>query len=163
MLTSTRLREILDYDPDTGVFTRRVTTSNRAKIGDMAGFIKSNGYRYICIDGKTYREHRLVWLFITGAWPDAEIDHINLEKADNRFANLRAATRSENLANTRVRNGNTSRLKGISWHKRDKKWRARIAAPGKQKYLGNFDCPAAAHFAYIVAADKAFGEFARAS
>ena len=153
------LRQILFYDADTGVFIWRQSGMGR-RIGDMAGTI-GHGYRIIMIDWRRYRAHRLAWLYMTGEWAAAEIDHINLDKADNRWSNLRSATRCENMANTCIRSNNTSRLKGVYWHKRAGKWMASIQADNKQRYLGLFDCPAAAQFAYIIAADKYFGEFAR--
>lgn len=162
-LTAERLREVLHYDPETGVFTWLVKTSNRVHVGRVAGTSHKIGYRMIAIDGHLYYAHRLTWFYMTGKWPNAALDHGNLDKDDNRFANLREATMSQNLANTRARSDNTSGLKGVGWDERRGKWMARITTRGKRRHLGRFDCPAAAHLAYVVAAHKHFGEFARSA
>jgi hypothetical protein len=159
-LNASRLREVLSYDPETGAFTWLVSTARHRRIGDVAGCVK-DGYRQIGIDGRRYRAHRLAWLWMTGEWPSAEIDHINGDPADNRIANLRPATSSQNKANARKRSRNTSGWKGVSWHARDRKWRAMIGVAGRQQHLGYFDCPAEAHAAYVRAAEHHFGEFAR--
>lgn len=164
-LTVERLRSLLSYDPLTGIFSwmERPGSGSRVRIGDIAGTVKRNGYRGIGIGGRSYLAHRLAWLYVRGEWPESDVDHENLDKADNRFANLRLASVSQNAANTRAKADNSSGLKGVSWEKQTRKWKARIEVQGKETTLGRFDCPAAAHLSYIVAADKAFGEFARAA
>jgi len=161
MLTAARLREILHYDPDTGAFTWRVSRKG-VRAGAAAGTL-CQGYYRIMADRRSYQAHRLAWLYMTGAWPEAEIDHINLARADNCWCNLREATRVENQRNTSARPNNTSGFKGVVWHKSAKRWRATITADGKQCHLGYFDTPQAAAAAYADAAKKLFGEFARAS
>ncbi len=165
-LTLERLNEVLEYHPNNPAraprFTRRVLTSNRVKIGDIAGRI-GDGYRLISIDGQQHYEHHLVWFIETGAWPTKELDHKNTVPGDNRFENLREATRSQNEANKPLRCDNTSGLKGVSWDRRRKLWRASIRVNGRHIFLGYFDCKAAAHFIYVIAADKHFGKFARAA
>ena len=163
LITAERLRELLHYDPETGIFRRLAVPTNRVKSCDIAGTPDDKGYLLIKIDLRMYKAHRLAWLYMTGAWPEDKIDHIDLDKANNRFVNLREATDSQNEANKRMLRNNTSGYRGVSWHKRDKKWIAQIWVAGKKRHLGYSDCPAAAHFAYIVAADMAFGEFARFS
>ena len=92
-LTAARLRKMLHYDPETGVFTRLWT-------GNVTGCPDAKGYLRIAADGRSYRAHRLAVLYMTGAWPSEQIDHINQVRTDNRWSNLRPATNGENGANT---------------------------------------------------------------
>jgi hypothetical protein len=161
-LTAERLREVLNYDPATGVFTWLVRTARCRRIGEVAGCGK-NGYHQIGIDRRRYRAHRLAWLYMTGEWPAQEIDHINGDPSDNRITNLRPATSSQNKTNSRRRSDNNSGYKGVSFDRSRQKWQARISVAGRSaRRLGRFDCPVAAHAAYVAAAEKHFGEFARA-
>jgi hypothetical protein len=98
---------------------------------------------------------------MTGDWPTAEIDHANGTRDDNRWSNLRSATRSQNLVNARKPSTNTSGLKGVSWDAERGNWRAYLTLNGRNKYLGRFADPAEAHRAYFAAARLHFGEFAR--
>ena len=84
-LTAERLREVLDYDPDTGVFTRKVRTASSVKVGDVAGSLNGKGYIRIRVDGRLYFAHRLAWLYVHGEWPVDQVDHINGIKNDNRI------------------------------------------------------------------------------
>jgi hypothetical protein len=164
-LTAARLREVLDYDPETGVFTWRVQTSKRINIGDRAGYIDARpnkgGYRYISIDDVTYFAAHLVVLWMTGKWPTDDVDHINRIRDDDRWINLRRGSRSENSANARARGGKYSKLKGVSFNHPAGKYQAQIKVNYRQRYLGLFDTAEAAHAAYCAAARKYFGEFAR--
>ena len=161
--TRERAIELFHYEPETGNFFWRIAKAQRVRAGDLAGSLDSSqGYRKLCIDGKLYRAHRIAWLIVMGALPAGQIDHINGDRSDNRIANLREATNAENCRNARLRRDNSSGLKGVSYHKPSGKWRSRIGSDGCV-YLGYFDCPAAAHFAYIVGAGKAYGKFARAA
>lgn len=162
-ITAVRLRELLHYDPETGVFTHRVGRKGRGtRAGDVAGRIrKQDGYRRIGLDHGRYVASRLAWLYMTGEWPAAEIDHINCVRSDDRFINLRPATRDENARNTRRPSSNTSGLKGVSW--RGGKWRATIKKDRKPIHIGFFASPEAAHAAYVAKAQELFGEFARAA
>ena len=163
------LRDDLAYDPETGVFTWRhgVVTGNgafRLKPGQVAGTNTGDGlYRQFKWRGHLYRAHRLAWLYVHGEWPVGEIDHINRDGRDNRIANLRLATRAQNLGNTRRRTTNQSGFKGVTWSAHAKRWSAWIATGGNTRHLGYFDTPEAAHQAYANAAKTAFGEFARAA
>ncbi len=161
-LTAERLREAMHYSPATGVFTRRIRTANCVKVGDVAGSLTGEGYSHISIYWRRYRAHRLAWLYMTGEWPKSDIDHINLDRADNRWCNLREATLSQNKANNGMYKNNKSGFKGVVWHKRDRKWCSSIRINKKLIHLGSFDCPATAHKAYIEASATLFGEFARA-
>ena len=160
MLTFSKLREILWYDFETGKFKRRVTIG-KARAESTADILGKRGYYYINIDGKRYYSHRLVWFYVTGEWPAGQIDHINLNKTDNRIINLREATHQQNQYNVSLQRNNTSGFKGVNFNNVKRKWMARIAKNGKRVHLGYFDCKAAACLAYIVAADKFHGEFAR--
>lgn len=160
-LTCERLREILSYDPDTGIFTWKVAVS-KVKAGAVAGCNDGQGYLRIKIDGRNYKSHRLAWLYMTGEWPKEQVDHVNGSRGDNRFENLREAAHAENLWNSGKRVDNTSGFKGVFFDTQARKWRALIGIKGKQKSLGRFTSPEAAHAAYVAAAKKYFGEFARA-
>jgi hypothetical protein len=162
-ITAERLRELLHYDPATGLLTWLVNPSPRVRIGDVAGRVRSDGYRIVRADGQRYLAHRLAWLHVHGEWPPHHIDHINGDPSDNRFANLRPATGSQNQANARKPRTNTSGYMGVRWHTAARKWEARIRLSGRQSSLGCFDCPAEAHAAYMAAAKKYYGEFARAA
>jgi hypothetical protein len=157
------LKELVSYDPETGIFTRLVRTSNKVKVGDVVGARNSHGYLFVNVCGKRYAAHRLAWYYVHGQWPDADIDHINGNKADNRIVNLRAATRSQNCANTPVRRNSKSGLKGVRWQEHAGKWKAQIKDRDGSRHLGYFDSKEAAHAAYVEAAGRLFGEFARAA
>lgn len=159
-LTQDRLHLLLSYDGETGIFTRKVRTSSRANVGDIAGWLSSEGYRFIHVGGRIYAAHRLAWLYMHGVWPE-NIDHINTQKGDNRIANLRECARSQNGANQRRKANNRSGFKGVSALR--SRWRAQIRINGELLYLGLHDTPEAAHAAYLEAADRLFGEFARAA
>ena len=112
--TVARLRELLHYEPTTGIFTRVVGRRGAAKAGDVAGCLHPNGYIYICVDGKRYMAHRLAHLYMVGAWPPAMIDHRDNCKHNNTWANLRPATGSENQLNASARKNNKLGQKNIS-------------------------------------------------
>jgi hypothetical protein len=111
-ITAERLRELFNYDPGTGVFTRRVRTANCVKVGDVTGHRQTAGYIQISVDRRPRLAHRIAWCMMTGESPKTQIDHINLDKADNRWCNLREATQSQNFANTRILASNGSGFKG---------------------------------------------------
>jgi len=159
-LTQKHLKSVLSYDLQTGVFTWKIDCRNMVKAGCTAGYIKDNGYRSISIKGGKHYAHRLVFLFMTGNTPKNDVDHINNVKDDNRWVNLREATRSQNNANMGIRRDNSSGFRGVVWHKNRNKWMAQIYVGGKAKYLGIFACKCAAATAYNEGAKKYFGEFA---
>ena len=150
MLTVEQVREVLNYDQETGVFTWRVRVGSRALAGNVAGSINGRGYLKIELLGRPYQAHRLAWLIMTGNWPESDIDHINGRKDDNRWVNLRAVTHQKNMKNQPMPSTNTSGVLGVSWDRRDKKWRAQISAGGKKLHLGCF-----AEFEDAVSARKA--------
>lgn len=161
-LTAERLRELLHYDPETGIFRWKVARGRKAPAGSVAGSLESKGYNQIKIDGRTYMAHRLSWLYFMERWPTDQIDHINGEKADNRFANLREATGAENSHNRRIPRHNTSGVKGVSFDKRYGKWRAELQWDGKSHYLGMFNAIEDAAAAVEAARRLHHGAFARA-
>lgn len=138
-LTAERLRELLNYDPETGVFTFRVHRSQNATAGQVAGWRRPNGYVQVTVDGVHYKAHRLAWLYMTGAWPELDIDHINRTRDDNRWSNLRQLSRGENLQNASLSHRNVSGCKGVTPHpKGGGRWVAHIRFNNKQRYLGTF-------------------------
>lgn len=147
---------LLEYDPDTGVFKSR----GRVAAGDVAGTL-SRGYLYIRVEGERHFAHRLAWLMCHRRWPEAALDHIDLDKTNNRIANLRLATGTENGINTRRRVDNTSGTKGVYWHNGGKRWVAEIHRGGKKIYLGIFSRREDAASAYAEKARELFGNFAR--
>lgn len=160
MLSQSRLKHLLHYDPGTGVFTWLVDRRGTAKAGSTAGSVQVTGYRAISVDRKIYRASHLAWLYMTGAWPRAFIDHRDTDPTNDRWSNLREATQVENVQNViRPRRDSTSGVKGVNWHRKDGKWRARISVAGRQKFLGNFDTAEEAHAAYV-AAKKLYHPFA---
>jgi hypothetical protein len=160
-LTAERLRELLSYDPLTGDFRWLVATSFRRDVGRIAGHINSRGGKVIRADRVLYQAHRLAFLYMTGKFPALDVDHADGNPSNNRWENLREASMSENIANSRRPSHNRSGFKGVSWDKTT--WRARIGINGQDISLGSFKTPEEAHAAYIVAAVKYFGEFARAA
>lgn len=163
MLTHSQLVNRLNYNRKTGVFRWHHPNKFCAyRSGDVAGTPHKKGYLVITIDGRPYLAHRLAWFFVTGEWPDKQIDHENGIRSDNRFSNLRKATPSQNMWNSRRPRSNTSGYKGVSWSKALGKWQAQISKHGKRRGLGYFATKEEAHRAYTNAAQDAFGEFARA-
>ena len=141
MLTQIELKRVWNYNFITGQFTRLVATSNVVKVGDVASFINNKGYIVIKINNKNYKGHRLAHLYMTGEFPADQIDHIDGIRNNNCWLNLRDATNSLNAQNTHwLRLDNTSGYAGISWCKRNHKWRAQITLNSKCITLGYFDC-----------------------
>lgn len=154
------LRSSLLYNPDTGEFVRIRSMKGRA-VGSRVGSRRPDGRVCITFNGGRYLRSRLAWFYVYGRWPEREIDHVNCDYGDDRIVNLREATRSQNLMNTRVRSDNKSGYKGVVWNKKDRKWVASIVIEGKYRYLGGYEKPELAYGAYQNAARKYFGEFAR--
>lgn len=138
-VTQERLHELLTYDPASGVFTRKVKTSSRARLNKEVGSIDSRGYRQICLLGRLHLAHRLAWVYVYGEWPSEQIDHINRNRLDNRIANLRVVTCSENSQNSGMWRNNTSGHKGVYWNKPRQQWTALMMHARKRLYLGHFD------------------------
>ena len=159
-LTHERLYEVLDYSPILGLFWWLKSRGTK-KAESVAGTKRPDGYIQIQIDDRLYLAHRLAWLYVHGEWPPEEIDHKNNDPSDNRLANLRLATDSQNQANTPKQAHNTSGFKGVSWFRRDRKWRAEIQKDGKSRHLGYFADPVDAARAYDAKAKELHGDFAR--
>jgi len=153
-ISAERVRELLNYCPETGIFTRAITTGYRGihKAGDVVGTTRPNGYVYVGIERRQYAAHRLAWVIMHGKWPSADIDHIDGNRNNNKFTNLREATRSENNQNIRkARKHNVSNLLGVSFRKDTKKFQSRIVIDGKTIRLGCFHFAEEAHLAYLKA------------
>lgn len=159
MLTVERLREVLHYEPATGVFTWQVRLGHQGPVGSRAGSIYANGRRYIAIDKRRHFASRLAWLFVHGRWPIGQIDHVNCVRNDDRIDNLREATPAQNIANRSVTKRSHTGIKGVGHHGRG--YRARIRVNDTLIALGTFKTPERASEAYADAARQHYGEFAR--
>lgn len=161
-LTVERLKKSLDYDPETGVFTRLSTTNFNPKVvaHQRAGSLAPAGYRYVRIGKQRYAEHRLAWFYMKGVWPQEDVDHVNGVKDDNRFANLREATRSQNMANTKVQKNSTTGVKGVHFDKVNQRWVAHMRVDKRMKNLGRFDTVEEAIAVRAAAFEKVYGQFA---
>ena len=156
-ITQSRLKELFVYKD--GNLIRKVASSNRVKVGDIAGTLRADGYTRIRVDVDLYFLHRLIFLMHHGYLPK-EIDHIDGNPSNNNIYNLRKCTRRENQHNSKMRKDNTSGTKGVYWNKTAKKWQAQINIEGKCKYLGLFDNLLDADCKVISARNKLHGEFA---
>jgi len=159
-LTLEKLKQVLDYDPASGIFTWKIQRSSSANVGDIAGSINHAGYRRIIIGGIRYRAHRLAFFYVNGRWPIYEIDHINNIKDDNRISNLREASRCENALNRPLNIQNTSGVKGVHFYRRYGKYSAQIRVNKKQIHLGFFADINAATSVIRAYREKVHGEFA---
>ncbi len=160
MVTRERLLEALDYNPETGIFIWKIGKRGPgARPGNTAGSSNPLGYLRIMIDRKAYAASRLAWFYVTGKWPCAEMDHIDRNPANNRFDNLREASRFENMKNT-----GSCAASGLKGAFRNKKapgtWFSHIMVDRKLTYLGAFRTAQEAHEAYCEAASRLHGEFA---
>lgn len=152
MLTQARLKELLDYDPETGIFAWKIKPARRIMVGEIAGHFRE-GRWFIKINKQNHRASRLAWLYMTGEWPCGEVDHMDTVSSNNAWLNLRDVPRQINQQNTRkAMNTNVCGFLGVS----QKPWgyMARIYVNGKQHYLGMFKSAEIAHAAYIEAKRK---------
>ena len=159
MLTQYRLKELLHYDSDTGIFIWLAPTNRSMSVGTVAGTVRQDGYVRISVDGRRHFAHRLAWLYVHGEFPSHCIDHIDRVRANNRISNIRLATRAENQKNRNIQTNNTSGYKGVCWHKKAGKWIVFATLNGKQKYIGLFDAAEMASEAYQAFASQNHGEF----
>lgn len=136
-ITQERLKTLLRYDPETGIFTWLVKPRARALTSTAAGCINAKGYRQIGIDGKLYRSNRLAWFYVTGVWPTAQVDHKNRVRADDRFDNLREATHAQNQANSGVRKTSKTGVRGVE-QLPGGRFRAYTHVGTAKKHLGTF-------------------------
>lgn len=152
-LTAQRLRELVHYDPETGAFTWAKGRPGCGYGKSAGSFDSSDGYWRMRCDGTTYKAHRLAWLYMTGEWPLQQVDHMDGNRANNRFANLRQASHSANQQNQRAApiSNKSCGLLGVTLHKPTGKWYSQIRFGGKRKYLGSFATAELAHEAYCEA------------
>lgn len=140
-IVHSRVRELFRYHPGTGHLLWKVTRRARARLvhpGDVAGYIsKSDGYRYVGFDRQEILAHRLIWFYMTGEWPRCQIDHIDRNRDNNRWFNLREATNGLNTFNS-FRKDNKSGARGVSWSKSSNRWRVRVMVDGKDILIGKF-------------------------
>lgn len=152
LIEAERLKEVINYNPDTGEFVWIKPRRPGMPVGNAAGTLKnSDGYLNVKIDNRLYRGHRLAWLYVYGVWPAGQIDHINGVRADNRIANLRDVSSKENTHNQRTAHrGSKSGVLGVTV-KPNGKFVADIRHNGKKKHLGYFSTAEDAHAAYVKA------------
>jgi hypothetical protein len=165
-LSAESVRSALDYNTETGVFVWKYRFNyklnwNRRCAGKTAGHLDRLGYIVIGFEGRLRQAHRIAWLYVTGRWPEFQIDHVNLIRHDNRFVNLREATPSENMANTKAHKDGLSGFKGVTWCKDKCRWQTQIMVEGVTYRLGRFDTAEEAHEVYKEAAHRLRGKFAR--
>jgi hypothetical protein len=156
-ITAEQVWALLDYEPSTGVFTRRVRTASRHQVGDRADFVvtggRLRGYSRVSLMSQRFLAHRVAWLYMHGEWPSMEIDHINGDKSDNRIANLRNVSPGINSENRRKpRVDSKTGILGVQAHQG--KWATRVQVSGQSIYIGVFDTPEQAHVAYVEAKRK---------
>ena len=135
MITQNELKKNLSYDPLTGLFTW-IKRRPKIKVGDIAGNVNKDDYVIICVNLKKYSAHRLAFLYMTGSIPKEQIDHINHNRSDNRWDNLRAVTHLENGKNRSKSERNTSGVTGVSWNKSRCRWVGQICVDGQRIGLG---------------------------
>jgi hypothetical protein len=156
-ITQARLREVVHYDPETGIFTW-LEAHPPVRVGQRAGSLEATGYMRAMILGQRYFLHVVAWFYMTGEWRPRGVDHRNRKPADNRWANLRRATRGQNQIN-RVLPANGVGLRGV-YQSKGGRYRARIRIGERVTHLGTFDTPEEAHTVYVAAAQALHGEFA---
>lgn len=151
-ITALRLQETVRYDPMTGVFTNMIDRGKKSKEGQEFGFLDPAGYLQTRIDNRTYRLHQLAWLYMWAQWPEGVIDHINGDKTDNRFCNLRDVNHTINNQNKRCASKrNKLGILGVSPIAESGKFLAQIKHGGKQRRLGEFSTPEEASAVYLAA------------
>lgn len=158
-LTQDSLKDVIHYDPDTGAFTWARGRPG-CRRGDPCGRVNTGGYLEIGVFGRLHHAQRLAVLYMTGVMPPQSVDHINFDRLDNRWSNLRCASQSQNMANVRLRATNTSGVHGVTWDKDRQKWRAQLRVGGKQVNLGRYDSKDEASEVVKAAAREQWGDFA---
>lgn len=161
MLSLSRLKEALHYDPISGQFTWLISRGP-VRAGEPADHVNARGYVKIRLDGKVHSAHRLAFFYMTGTWPPNQVDHIDRVQTNNRWCNLRLATGSQNQANCGTQRNNVLGIKGVSKDKKPlkKPYIARIRVGGRLRYIGRFASAEEASSAYRAAAKQHYGEFA---
>lgn len=139
-LTQDRLKELLDYDPETGVFIWKIDLIKQKTKEKIAGCLhKNSGYHHITINGHKHKAHRLAFLYMEGYFPENQIDHIDRNRSNNRWDNLREVSRTCNARNSNIPKNNKSGVVGVCWHKLNNKWISSIMVFGRTVHLGYFD------------------------
>lgn len=161
MVTSDRLKELLEYNSITGKFYWKIKPRPQTKPRDIAGCLNNSGYIVIRVDKVLYLAHRLAWIYHYQEMPEFEIDHIDGNPANNSILNLRKCTRAENCRNTKIKCNASSNYKGIYFDKRRLLWIAEIRTDKGKKYLGQFSCEHVAGLAYQIASINYHGDFSR--
>ena len=160
MIAQSDLKILFEYNPETGVFIRKVKTAIATNVGDEAGYLNKQGYVQMRVFGKTYQAHSLAWLYVFGDFP-ALIDHIDGNRSNNAIENLRVANHSINGFNREKKSESSSVFKGVLWSKKYRKWESKITALGKRRHLGYFISEQEAAHAYNKSAIALHGEYAR--
>jgi len=137
IITQEYLKELFSYDGEQLIWIRR---RQGIKVGSIAGCLDAEGYRIIRVDGKNYKSHRLIWLWVYGEWPQEQIDHVNGKRDDNKITNLRDVSQSINLRNSKKQKNNTSGITGVYWSKKYGNWSAIVFQGGEKRFLGAYDC-----------------------
>lgn len=151
-ISAERLRELLAYEPESGLFTWMCNRAGRKFAGTIAGSKNKKGYTEITVDGGRYWAHRLAWLHVHGVMPTGDIDHINGDRSDNRIANLRDVAHIVNAQNrTRTNRSNKSGVLGVWLHQRGGSWGACIQAAGVRHHIGYYPTKEEARAAYLAA------------
>lgn len=162
MITIERIREMFDYDPSSGSLLWRKHSRRPDRIGKEAGAsYGSSAHRRVTVDGKRYMKSWIVWAHYYGEFPSRTPDHEDNNSANDRIGNLRLATKAQNAMNSKIRSDSSTGLKGVSYIKRTGHFYASIYVSGRTINLGRYMSKLEAHAAYIAAAEKYFGEFAR--
>ena len=146
-----------DYNPETGIFRWKKRNAQRVKIGSIAGFQMSTGYRGVSLRNMQFLAHRMAWFYMTGRWPRHQIDHIDRVRTNNRFSNLREATMRDQLGNASMRKNNTSGIRGVS--RKRNKWQAQLAYRGTYYSLGSFSSKTQAKSVYDNLSIRLRGKF----
>jgi hypothetical protein len=152
--------DYLTLDTTTGHLFWKARTRNPNMVeGQRAGHLGTDGYRYVSLNCRQLLEHRVIFFMCNGRWPQC-VDHINLDRADNRPENLREASVTQNNRNRGRQSNNTSGYKGVSFHRPTGRWTAKIMAHHKRHSLGYYPTAELAHAAYVAAAARLHGDFA---
>ena len=138
-ISQSELKSVLSYDPDTGIFRWLARVSIRISINKIAGSSNGNGYIRLKIYGVKYHAHRLAFLYMTGSFPPDEVDHIDGDRSNNRWGNLRSVSHGDNCKNQRPREKAIQAPVGVHWDRSRSKWMASIKLAGGSKHLGRFD------------------------
>jgi hypothetical protein len=158
MLTQEKLKEHLHYNPETGVWTWIKSPRSKVQVGDTTGHIDVHGYVEIGFLNRIHKAHRLAWIYMTGENPKSDLDHINNIKHDNRWVNLRLATRPQNVYNSKLRSDNTSGYRGVSYKANVKKWCVQVTYKGKRR-IKTYDTKEEAIAIYAALAEHIQGDF----